>query len=152
MIVSNIIKPENICLELKGNNKNEILRELISYVKTGEILDEEKLYLDLLARENVGSTALEHGLAIPHVRSENIEHFSIALGIKKDGVDFESLDGEKTKLFILIATPMRYNNWHLEALAKIARMFYSEININVVTHSHSKEGIIELIKKLETQL
>ncbi|ACZ01092.1 PTS sugar transporter subunit IIA [Streptobacillus moniliformis] len=149
MLISEIIKEENICIDLKSKTKKEILKELISLVKTGEILDEEKLYNDLVAREDAGSTALEHGLAIPHVRSNHIKHFSIGLGISQEGVDFESLDNEKTKLFLFIATPTKYNNWHLEALAKIAKIFYSKTNVNVVSNCKSKEGIINLISKLE---
>ncbi|WP_073507707.1 PTS sugar transporter subunit IIA [Streptobacillus notomytis] len=149
MLISEIIKKENICIDLKSKTKKEILKELISLVKTGEILDEEKLYNDLVAREDAGSTALEHGLAIPHVRSNNITHFSIGLGISQEGVDFESLDNEKTKLFLFIATPAKYNNLHLEALAKIAKIFYNKTNVNVVSNCKSKEGIINLINKLE---
>ncbi|CAM3190940.1 PTS sugar transporter subunit IIA [Streptobacillus felis] len=149
MKISEIIKLENISLDLKGNTKKEILEELSNLVKSGEITNQEDFLKDLINRENAGSTALEHGLAIPHVRSKNIEHFTIALGIKKEGVDFESIDGEKTKLFVLIATPERYNNWHLEALVKISRMFYNPINVSVLVHSKSKEGVQRLIEQLE---
>ncbi|WP_156299752.1 PTS sugar transporter subunit IIA [Streptobacillus canis] len=149
MKISEMIKSENISLDLQGNTKKEILSELATLVKSGGIINEEEFLKDLINRENAGSTALEHGLAIPHVRTKNIEHFAIALGIKKDGIDFESVDGEKTKLFVLIATPEKYNNWHLEALVKISKMFYNPINVTVLANAKSKEGVKKLIEQLE---
>lgn len=148
MVISEIIKSENILMEVKGSTKEEILKELISVLKTGEI-DEEKLYKDILERESAGSTGLEYGLAIPHVRSENIKHFTIGLALAPNGVDFDSVDGEKTKIFFVIATPKKYNNYHLEALAKIASMMYSQTAVNVLSSCKSKEGLLDLISKLE---
>ena len=149
MIITGMLNVDNVTTELKGNTKEEILKELAELVKNGEVLDEELFYQDLLRRENAGSTALENGLAIPHVRSEHIKHFKIGVGIKKEGIDFESIDGEKTRLFVIIATPMKHNNWHLEALAKISSILYNKVNIDVIVNSNSKEGVIKLISELE---
>ena len=149
MIITEMLNVNNVTTELKGNTKEEILRELVGLVRNGEISDEEKFFQDILKREDVGSTALENGLAIPHVRSEYIKHFKIGVGIKKEGIDFESIDGEKTRLFVIIATPMKHNNWHLEALAKISSILYNKVNIDVIVNSSSKEGVIKLISELE---
>lgn len=149
MLISELIKVENISLELKENTKKGILKELSSLINENDIIDKEKFLNDLYNREDAGSTALEYGLAIPHVRSEYIKNVNLALGIKKDGIDFESLDNEKTKLFLFIATPMNYNSVHLEILAKISRMLYDEINISSIINSESKEDIINIISKLE---
>ena len=129
MIITEMLNVDNVTTELKGNTKEEILKELAELVKNGEVLDEELFYQDLLRRENAGSTALENGLAIPHVRSEHIKHFKIGVGIK--------------------ATPMKHNNWHLEALAKISSILYNKVNIDVIVNSNSKEGVIKLISELE---
>lgn len=149
MIISELLKVENIKLNIEANSKDEVLKTLISLVKTGDIVDEEKLFLDLKRREEAGSTALENGLAIPHVRSEYINHFSIAFATSKEGIDFDSIDGKKSKVFAFIATPMKYNNYHLEALSKIASLMYNPIVIDVLSNSNSKEGFINLIAKLE---
>ena len=144
MVITEMLNVDNVSTELKGNTKEEILRELVDLVRNGEISDEEKFFQDILKREDVGSTALENGLAIPHVRSEYIKHFKIGVGI-----NFESIDGEKTRLFVIIATPMKHNNWHLEALAKISSILYNKVNIDVIVNSSSKEGVIKLISELE---
>lgn len=148
MLISEIIKLDNILMEVKSTNKEEILKELVTTLRTGNI-DEGKIYVDILNRENSGSTALEHGLAIPHVRSSNIEKFTIGVALAPNGVDFDSIDGKLTKIFFVIATPIKYNNYHLEALAKISSIMYNPINVNVLSSCKSKEGLIDLISKLE---
>ena len=70
MVITEMLNVDNVSTELKGNTKEEILRELVGLVRNGEISDEEKFFQDILKREDVGSTALENGLAIPHVRSK----------------------------------------------------------------------------------
>lgn len=150
MIISEMLKVENISTDLKAKNKPEILKELVGLVKSGNILDEEKFLKDFEQREEAGSTALENGLAIPHVRSEYIEKFTIGVATNREGVDFDSIDGKKTKVFVVIASPMKERHLHLEALAKVAAILYNPTNVEVISNSNSKEGIIDLISKLES--
>lgn len=149
MYIYENVSLENISMNLKGNSKNEILEEMIKLLSKDNIKDEEKLIKDIIKRESSGSTALEYGLAIPHVRSEHIEKFEIAIGLKPDGIDFDSIDGKETRLFFLVATPLDDRTSHLEALAKIASILYNPININVLATCKSKEGLVDLISKLE---
>lgn len=149
MLISESIKEKNILLDLKGNSKKEILEELVSLLDEEKIIDKEKFLQDVYKREDAGSTALEYGLAIPHVRSEYIKEFSLAIAVKKDGIDFESLDEQKTKLFVFIATPMKCSSLHLEVLAKIAKILYSEVNVNMCVNATTKEELIKTISELE---
>lgn len=146
--LSEFLKIDKINLELKSTTKKEVMEELASMLKD-EVINFDGFYEDLIKREDAGSTAMEYGLAIPHVRSANIEGFKIAIGISKDGIDCESIDGKKTRIFFLIATNNQQNDYHLEALATIVKMVSSEMIVDVLTSTKSKEGLISLIKKLE---
>lgn len=139
---------ENINLELVSNTKSDIIKEMASMLKN-DVDDFDQFYSDILKREEAGSTAMEYGLAIPHVRTKHIKNFKIALGIKKEGISCDSLDGKDTKIFFLIATNDKYNDYHLDALVKIMKIITSEMIVDVLVNSKSKEGLIELIKKLE---
>jgi mannitol/fructose-specific phosphotransferase system IIA component (Ntr-type) len=110
-----------IDLSLKGTTKDEILKELIALLKLDE-KSEGMLYKMLKRRENLGSTGIGRGIAIPHCRSLVVSKLRVAFGRKADGVDFRAIDEKPVNFFFLIvAPPLEVSNQYLPVLGKIAQ-------------------------------
>ena len=110
-----------IQLELAGSTKDDILKELIGLLRLPE-KDEATLFKMLKRRENLGSTGMGRGIAIPHCRSMVVNKLRVAFGRKKAGVDFKALDDKPVHFFFLIvAPPLEVSNQYLPVLGKIAQ-------------------------------
>ncbi|MGH7459129.1 MAG: PTS sugar transporter subunit IIA [Longimicrobiaceae bacterium] len=112
---------ELVELELAGESKDDILRELTGLLR----LDEKPrgvLFKMLKRRENLGSTGVGRGIAIPHCRSLVVDRLRVAFGRKRDGVDFRAIDDQPVRYFFLIvAPPLEVSNQYLPVLGKIAQ-------------------------------
>jgi mannitol/fructose-specific phosphotransferase system IIA component (Ntr-type) len=108
-------------LELAGNNKDDVLKELIALLKLDE-KSEGMLFKMLKRRENLGSTGIGRGIAIPHCRSLVVTKLRVAFGRKPHGVDFKAIDEKPVFFFFLIvAPPLEVSNQYLPVLGKIAQ-------------------------------
>ena len=112
---------EAVQLELAGATKDEILKELIALLKLDE-KQEGMLFKMLKRRENLGSTGIGRGIAIPHCRSLVVSRLRVAFGRKTVGVDFKAIDEKAVNFFFLIvAPPLEVSNQYLPVLGKIAQ-------------------------------
>lgn len=110
-----------IQLDLKGESKDEILKELIGLLKVDE-KSQGILFKMLKRRENLGSTGIGKGIAIPHCRSLVVNRLRVAFGRKTSGVDFKAIDDQPARYFFLIvAPPLEVSNQYLPVLGKIAQ-------------------------------
>lgn len=108
-------------LDLEGDTKDDILKELIGLFKLGE-KDEGMLYKMLKRRENLGSTGIGRGIAIPHCRSLVVSKLRVAFGRKRAGVDFKAIDDKPVQfVFLIVAPPLEVSNQYLPVLGKIAQ-------------------------------
>jgi len=108
-------------LDLKGTTKDDILKELIGLLKLDE-KSEGMLFKMLKRRENLGSTGIGRGIAIPHCRSLVVNRLRVAFGRKTAGVDFKAIDDKPVNFFFLIvAPPLEVSNQYLPVLGKIAQ-------------------------------
>jgi mannitol/fructose-specific phosphotransferase system IIA component (Ntr-type) len=108
-------------LDLKGEGKDEILKELIALLKVDE-KSQGILFKMLKRRENLGSTGIGKGIAIPHCRSLVVNRLRVAFGRKTSGVDFKAIDEQPARYFFLIvAPPLEVSNQYLPVLGKIAQ-------------------------------
>ena len=108
-------------LELQGTSKDEVLKELIGLLKLDEKA-EGMLFKMLKRRENLGSTGIGRGIAIPHCRSLVVNRLRVAFGRKRDGVDFKAIDDKPVNfLFLIVAPPLEVSNQYLPVLGKIAQ-------------------------------
>lgn len=109
-------------LDLQGSSKDEVLKELISLLQLPE-KSEGILFKMLKRRENLGSTGIGRGIAIPHCRSLVVNRLRVAFGRKKGGIDFKAIDDRPASYFFLIvAPPLEVSNQYLPVLGKIAQL------------------------------
>jgi nitrogen PTS system EIIA component len=108
-------------LELQGTTKDDVLKELIGLLKLDE-KSEGMLFKMLKRRENLGSTGIGRGIAIPHCRSLVVNKLRVAFGRKPAGVDFKAMDDKPVHfLFLIVAPPLEVSNQYLPVLGKIAQ-------------------------------
>jgi len=108
-------------LDLESETKDEILKELISLLGLDE-KSEGILYKMLKRRENLGSTGIGKGIAIPHCRSLVVNRLRVAFGRKPEGVEFKAIDEQPVhNIFLIVAPPLEVSNQYLPVLGKIAQ-------------------------------
>ncbi len=113
--------PAAVRLELNGETKDDILRELISLLGVDE-RSEGILFKMLKRRENLGSTGIGRGIAIPHCRSLVVSRLRVAYGRKPSGIDFKAIDSQPVHhLFLIVAPPLEISNQYLPVLGKLAQ-------------------------------
>jgi mannitol/fructose-specific phosphotransferase system IIA component (Ntr-type) len=110
-----------IQLDLVGESKDDVIKELIALLKLDE-KSQAMLFKMLKRRENLGSTGIGRGIAIPHCRSLVVSKLRVAFGRKKAGLDFKAIDEKPVHFFFLIvAPPLEVSNQYLPVLGKIAQ-------------------------------
>ena len=108
---------------LSAKNKTEALQELVNTIIQGGLkLDSSAVIEVLKQRENLGSTGIGDGVAIPHGKVHTLEELVVAFGRSKEGIAFDSVDGKPVHLFFLLLAPENSAGQHLKALAKISKM------------------------------
>jgi mannitol/fructose-specific phosphotransferase system IIA component (Ntr-type) len=126
MILREFFDTDVVDLDLEGESKDEILKELIALLELDE-KSEGILFKMLKRRENLGSTGIGRGIAIPHCRSLVVNRLRIAFGRKKDGIDFNAIDDDPVHhLFLIVAPPLEVSNQYLPVLGKIAQFAKEE--------------------------
>ena len=149
MTLLEILSGDSIIVDLKGNTKEEILGELEGAVDESKITDRQKVLEAVLQREEIMSTGIGHGIAIPHGKSEFVKELGGVLGIKRDGVDFDSLDGRPTFIFFLLVSPMDVSGPHIKALARISRLLKGEEFRKRLIGVGSRDEAIAILKEEE---
>lgn len=145
-MINNMLSENCINLNLKGTTKSEIIDELVEILyAAGKLNDKEEYKKEILKREAQSSTGLEEGIAIPHAKTSAVKVPSIAFGLSKAGVDYESLDGEPSKLFFMIAAPANASDTHIEVLSKLTTtLLDDDVRENLLKAASPKE-VIEIL-------
>jgi mannitol/fructose-specific phosphotransferase system IIA component (Ntr-type) len=113
--------PEAVSLNLGAETKDDLLKELVSLLGLDE-KSEAILFKTLKRRENLGSTGIGKGIAIPHCRSLVVNRLRLAYGRKPEGIDFKAIDGAPVyHFFLIVAPPLEVSNQYLPVLGKIAQ-------------------------------
>lgn len=148
--ITDYMSEELISLNLKAKNKDEALKELSALIgKSEKIEKKDVIYKALLERENLGSTGIGKGVAIPHAKTDAAESLTIAFGVSKEGVDFKSLDQEKVKIFFVFASPFKDSQIYLKVLARISRLIRDENFREKLLNCENAKEVLECIDKEE---
>src|SRR5213595_3222145 len=137
-----------IKLDVAGTTKEDVLKELIALLKLDE-KSQGMLFKMLKRRENLGSTGIGRGIAIPHCRSLVVNRLRVAFGRKVSGVDFKAIDEKPVNFFFLIvAPPLEVSNQYLPVLGKIAQFSKeSDVPSRLLTIKEPKEFLALLEEK-----
>lgn len=126
MNLSTVLTEKSVAIGLSARDKAGIIDQLIALLKSsGQIDDPEAARRAVMEREEKMSTGMKNGIAIPHGKSQSVKSLVACVGISKDPVQFDSLDGEPSRLFIMTISPPESTGPHLRFLAEVSQLFKS---------------------------
>jgi len=145
-LISEAIEPN-----MKSTNKTDAIKELAAMLKTtGTIADDEIVARVVLEREELGSTGIGEGIAVPHGKSDVVDNVVAVFGRSEKGIDFKSeVDNIPVRLVFLLVAPMGSSGPHLLALARISRLLKSKDFRERLLKAKSKSEILEIFKSEE---
>ena len=153
--MENVIKlsdllDEDYIINLKADIKEDALKELLKVIcKNEKITDNNLFEKEIFRREKLMSTGIGYEIAIPHARHKSIKDFVMALGIKKDGLGYDSIDNKPVKLIFMIGAAEAQNKDYLKLLSSLVSQFKNKNFINNVLNAKNSGEIYDLIKELK---
>lgn len=146
MNLKKLLNRGNILLELKSEEKVEIIEEMVDLlVKAGKVENKQAALQVVLEREKKMSTGLEQGIAVPHGKTDSVKELVVALALKKEGVDFTALDGHPSRIFIMTISPASHSGPHIQFLAEISRLLNREDIRNAVLQAENPDQVIKAL-------
>jgi PTS system nitrogen regulatory IIA component len=150
MKITEILDRSAIKIGLESIEKEDVLKELVDVLaEVQDIGDKKSILKALIERENLGSTGIGQGIAIPHGKTDKVNELVAVLGISQKGVNFESLDGELVYILFLLVAPKDTAGPHLKALAQISRLLRDSYFCELLKRCKSSEDVFELIRREE---
>ena len=150
MKITDLLKPQSILLNAAPVTKADaiyILGDLMD--KSGNLSDKAEYLQAVFAREESGSTGLGDGIATPHAKSTGVKEAGLAAMVVPNGVDFDALDGQPSRLFFMIAAPEDAADTHIEVLSKLATMVIDPDFKNALIQADTVDRFLELISAKE---
>ena len=150
MKISQVLDKHAIKIGLRSTTKEDALKELVDILAEVENIGDSKSILKaLVERENLGSTGIGQGIAIPHGKTDKVTRLVAVMGMSKHGVDFDALDGEPVYIFFLLVAPKETAGPHLKALAQISRLLRDSYFCELLRKCETGEQVFNLIKTEE---
>ena len=152
MKFADFVSPEAICAQLTATDKEGAIREMAqALLKAGRIdADElESIVKAILKREELGSTGIGRGVAVPHTKHPSVGRLVGTVAVSSQGVDFASLDGETVQLFFLLISPPDCPGDHLRALENISRRLRDDTFCRFLKQAKSAEDIQQLLDEAD---
>ena len=152
MKFADFVNPEAIRANLGATDKEAVIREMVqALLDAGGIEKDEfeSIVKAILKREELGSTGIGRGVAVPHTKHPSVEKLAGTVAVSTDGVDFESLDGEKVYLFFLLISPPDRPGDHLRALENISRQLRNDTFCRFLQQSKTAEDIRQLLEEAD---
>lgn len=148
--ISELLEDKYIELDLKERAKKEVICKLAEVIaKSGRIKNKNVILKAVMAREKLGSTGIGNGVAIPHAKLKSIKKPLLVFGRSVEGVDFDSLDGEKTYLFFMLISPQEEVGIHLKLLARISHVIRDKFTVGRLRKIKIKEDVYSIISDVE---
>jgi PTS system nitrogen regulatory IIA component len=150
MQILDFLSVDSVKLSMESKNKKDAIKELVEVLfKSGKVKDKKKMIQTLMEREDLGSTGIGQGIAIPHGKSDTVSDLAAAFGVSTEGVSFDSLDGEPVNIFFLLVAPEGAAGAHLKALARISSLLKDKYFRKSLLSAQSAEEVIKIIQEEE---
>jgi PTS system nitrogen regulatory IIA component len=143
-----VVRRSCIKMHLESSDKEGIITELVDLlVDGGRITNREAALTAILERENKMSTGMQDGVAIPHGKTDSVPELVTAVALKKEGVDFQSLDGEPSRIFIVTLSSAVRTGPHIEYLAQISRVLSRRAVRRALLEAETREDVIRILSE-----
>ncbi len=152
MRIMDLLDRKSISISGSPKSKDEAIRQMADLMdKSGKLSDKEAYVKGLFAREEESTTAVGEGIAIPHYKGNAVTKPGLAAMVIKDGVDFDSIDGEPVKLIFAIAAPDVKENVHLDVLSKLSVLMMNEDFSKGLINAQSVDEFVDIINKYDEE-
>jgi PTS system fructose-specific IIA component/PTS system nitrogen regulatory IIA component len=152
MKFNDFVSVEAIRADLAAEDKESVIRELVTaLVDSAQIKEDEQdsIVKAIMKREELGSTGIGRGVAVPHTKHPSVDRLVGTVGVSSEGVDFNSLDGEKVQLFFLLISPPDRPGDHLRALENISRQLRDDTFCRFLKLSKTAQDIQNLLEEAD---
>lgn len=152
MKFADFVNNDAIQSDLQSTEKESVIRELVaSLVKAGKLsgTDEENIVQAVLKREELGSTGIGRGIAVPHTKHPSVTDPIGTVGVSHNGVDFMSLDGEPVNLFFMLISPLDKPSEHLQALENISKQLQDETFCRFLKQAKTSEDVKQVLEEAD---
>lgn len=152
MKLTDFVVPQAILPNLEVSSKEAAIREMVkSLQEVGSVSDEdaESIVAAILKREELGSTGIGNGVAVPHTKHPSVDKLIATIAIVREGVDFASLDGEEVFILFLLVSPPDRPGDHLRGLENISRHLRNQNFCNFLKQSRTSEDILDLLEEAD---
>ena len=152
MKLAEFVVSKAILSDLVAESKEAAIRAMVASLKNAGSIpsdDEENIVSAILKREELGSTGIGNGVAVPHTKHPSVDRLVATVALVKDGVDFASLDGEPVFILFLLVSPPDRPGDHLRGLENISRHLRNPRFCNFLKQSKSAQDIVELLEEAD---
>ncbi|MCK4328839.1 PTS sugar transporter subunit IIA [candidate division WOR-3 bacterium] len=153
MLLGELINENLINYDIKSNDKQAVIKEIADmFLKGGYVSDSDVFCKSIMNREEIESTAIGDGIAIPHGRSNTVKSLKVAFGKSSNGVNFNAADKKPVYIIFMIAAPIDARKEYLQAVAKIARLLKSRVMKEALLASETTKNVMKIIKDFDKML
>ena len=152
MKFADFIRVEAIKANLVADDKEGAIRELVAGLVDSQGIsaeEQESIIKAIMKREELGSTGIGRGVAVPHTKHPSVDRLIGTVGVSAEGVDFDSLDGENVQLFFLLISPPDRPGDHLRALENISRQLRDDMFCRFLKQAKTTEEIQQLLEEAD---
>lgn len=146
--LSSLVRRELVFPDLGGGDRDTLLRNFAQAMAEREaVRDWEALYRRLREREDLGTTGIGSGVAIPHCKLDRIDHVIVAVGVSRHGVEFDAVDEKPVRLFFLVLSPPEAPADHLKSLAAISRWAKADRHAERLLELRDADAIFDMLRE-----
>jgi fructose-specific phosphotransferase system IIA component len=152
MKFADFVSREAVRADLTADDKESVIREMTqALLDSGKVApsEYEGIIKAILKREELGSTGIGRGVAVPHTKHASVDRLIGTVGVSAEGVDFDSLDGEKVHLFFLLISPPDRPGDHLRALENVSRQLRDDTFCKFLKQAKNAEEILQLLDEAD---
>ncbi|MBR4883918.1 MAG: PTS sugar transporter subunit IIA, partial [Lentisphaeria bacterium] len=136
----------SIIMDLKANTKEAVIKEMICRLAgNGLLLDKDLCEKDVLEREAIVSTCFQNGIALPHGRTDGVKELVAAVGINRNGYNFDAIDGKPSKIFVMCLSPKNSDGPHIEFVATVGSVLAKQENIDSILSAKTPEEVFAIL-------
>ena len=152
MKLTDFVVPEAVITSMESASKEGAIRAMVESLKNAGSInadDEESIVQAILKREELGSTGIGNGVAVPHTKHPSVDRLIATIALSTDGVDFASLDGEAVHILFLLVSPPDRPGDHLRGLENISRQLRNSNFCSFLRQSNTADEIVELLNEAD---
>lgn len=148
MNIKDLLRKELMILDLTSSSKSEVINEMTDKLISENVVNDKSTFIEeIINRENLSSTGLGDGIAMPHAKTNAVTRPSVLFARSKKGIDYDALDGQSVHIFFMIAVPNGENNLHIDTLANLSKLMLKDGFINDLKNISDEDDVYKIIDR-----